>query len=151
VRGARVQLLLELTAGQGACLGHRFEHLRTLLQATSFGERLGVCFDTCHALAAGYDLVNDYDGVWDEFARVVGFSRLRAFHLNDSKKGLGSRVDRHTHPGEGALGLPFFRRLLRDRRFATLPGILETPRLPDGTESFGRNLARLRGLLEGLK
>jgi deoxyribonuclease-4 len=146
-RGARARILLELTAGQGSCLGHRFEHLRTLLEVTDGGDRLGVCFDTCHAVAAGYDLAGDYQGVWRAFDRIVGLSRLCAFHLNDSKKGLGCRVDRHHHPGEGSLGLATFRRLVRDRRFAGLPGILETPPLPGGEPSFRRNLERLRALL----
>jgi len=144
--GARVRLLLELTAGQGSSLGHRFEHLRALCEQTDGGASLGICFDTCHAVAAGYDLAGNYDGVWREFERVVGLSRLCAFHLNDSKKGLGSRVDRHTHPGAGALGLEVFRRLLRDPRFAKLPAVLETPPLQDGSASYRRNLERLRAL-----
>jgi deoxyribonuclease-4 len=146
-RGTRVRVLLELMAGQGTCLGHRFEHLRTLLETTAEGHRLGVCFDTCHALAAGYDLRGDYDGVFREFDRVVGLPRLLAFHLNDSKRPLGCRVDRHEHPGDGALGLQVFARLLRDRRFIDLPAVLETSPLPDGTPSFRRNLERLRRLL----
>jgi deoxyribonuclease-4 len=148
-RGFGVRLLLELTAGQGSCLGCRFEDLARILDATTAGDRLGVCFDTCHALAAGYDLTSDegYDGVFAAFDRVVGIDRLAAFHLNDSKLPLGSRVDRHEEIGDGYLGLLPFWRLVNDPRFARLPGILETPSGPDKVRSFARNLVRLRALI----
>jgi deoxyribonuclease IV len=147
-RGFRVRLLLELTAGQGSCLGCRFEHLAGILDATAGGDRLGICFDTCHALAAGHDLTTDegYDRVFAAFDRVVGLDRLAAFHLNDSKLPLGSRVDRHQEIGDGYLGLLPFWRLVNDPRFARLPGIVETPSGPDKLPSFARNLARLRAL-----
>jgi deoxyribonuclease-4 len=148
-RGFRVRLLLELTAGQGSCLGCRFEDLAGIMEASEGGDRLGVCFDTCHAHAAGYDLTTDqgYDAVFSEFDRIVGLDRLLAFHLNDSKTPLGSRVDRHQEIGDGYLGLLPFWRLVNDPRFATLPGILETPSGPDKKTSFARNLARLRALI----
>jgi deoxyribonuclease-4 len=147
-RGFRTRLLLELTAGQGSCLGFRFEDLARILDATPGGERMAICFDTCHALAAGYDLTTDegYDAVFSELDRLLGLERLAAFHLNDSKTPLGSRVDRHQEIGDGYLGLYPFWRLVNDPRFARLPGILETPSGPDKKTSFARNLARLRAL-----
>jgi deoxyribonuclease-4 len=148
-RGFHARILLELTAGQGSCLGCRFEDLARILDATSGGDRLAVCFDTCHAHAAGYDLTTEqgYDRVFAEFDRVVGLDRLAAFHLNDSKSPLGSRVDRHQEIGDGYLGLLPFWRLVNDGRFARIPGILETPSGPDKLPSFARNLVRLRALI----
>jgi deoxyribonuclease-4 len=147
-RGFRVRLTLELTAGQGSCLGCRFEELGRMLELSAGGDRLGICFDTCHAHAAGYDLTTDggYDQVFAAFDREVGLDRLVAFHLNDSKTPLGSRVDRHQEIGDGYLGLLPFWSLVNDPRFATIPGILETPSGPDGATSFARNLVRLRKL-----
>ena len=147
--GLRVKLLLELTAGQGSCLGCRFEQLAAILDRTRGADRLGVCFDTCHAHAAGYDLLTDegYQGVFDDFQRLLGIQTLRAFHLNDSKTPAGSHVDRHEEIGDGFLGrLPFWR-LVNDARFRDVPGILETPSGPDKKTSFARNLARLRALV----
>jgi deoxyribonuclease-4 len=127
---ARVQVLLETTAGQGNCLGHRFEHLARLLELVKQPERLGVCFDTCHVFAAGYALSPEpeYLATMREFDRVVGLRQLRVFHLNDSQKPQGSRVDRHAHLGRGCLGLEPFRLLVNDPRFQELPMILETPK-----------------------
>jgi deoxyribonuclease-4 len=144
-----VGLLLEITAGQGSCLGCRFEELADMLEAAAGGDRLGICFDTCHALAAGYDLTTDagYDAVFAEFDRLVGLDRLRAFHLNDSKTPLGSRVDRHQEIGDGYLGLLPFWRLVNDPRFADRPAVLETPSGSDKLPSFARNLQRLRALI----
>lgn len=124
-----VRVLLEITAGQGTCLGHRFEHLAEVLGRVAESERLGVCLDTCHLLAAGYDIASErgYASTFAEFERVVGLARLEAFHLNDAKQGLGSRVDRHERIGKGHLGTALFRRLLSDPRFASLPAVLETP------------------------
>jgi deoxyribonuclease-4 len=146
VRGVRV--LLETTAGQGSHLGWRFEHLAEILRRARSARRLGVCFDTCHVFAAGYDFrtPKGYRRVFEEFDRVVGLGRLEAFHLNDSKKPLGSRVDRHEVLGEGRLGLEPFRLLVRDRRFARIPGALETPPLPDGSPSFAQGIGILRRL-----
>ncbi|MCA9055732.1 MAG: deoxyribonuclease IV, partial [Planctomycetaceae bacterium] len=114
--GQRVQIWVETTAGQGTNLGHRFEHLRHLLDRVDPADRMGVCVDTCHIFAAGYPLQtpDEYAATFQEFDDVVGINRIRAFHLNDSKKGLGSRVDRHEHIGEGGLGLEPFRHLLND-------------------------------------
>ena len=127
-RGKSAQVLLENTAGQGTCVGHMFDHLGAIIERTKEGERLGVCFDTQHAYAAGYDVstADGYETTWEAFEKSVGIDRIRAFHLNDSKKALGSRVDRHEHIGDGNLGLPMFWRLLNDARFANLPGVLET-------------------------
>lgn len=129
-RRARTMVLLEQTAGQGTSLGYRFEHLATLLERLDGAPRVGVCLDTCHLLAAGYDIGTE-DGYRDTFRRfgaIVGFDRLRVFHMNDSKKPCRSRVDRHEHIGHGCLGLEPFRRLVNDRRFAKLPMLLETPK-----------------------
>ena len=147
-RGMHVSLLLEVTAGQGSCLGCRFDELARLLERTRGGHTMGVCFDTCHAHASGYDLSTEagYDRAFDEFQRVLGVDRLRAFHLNDSKTPTGSRVDRHAEIGDGYLGLLPFWRLVNDARFATTPAVLETPSGPDGQSSFARNLQRLRAL-----
>jgi deoxyribonuclease-4 len=149
VRGFRVKLLLELTAGQGSCLGCRFEEMAAILERTRGGEDLGICFDTCHVHCAGYDLSTEegYDQTFAAFDRTIGLPRLRAFHLNDSKTPTGSRVDRHQEIGDGYLGLLPFWRLVNDARFANLPGVLETPSGPDKLPSFKRNLERLRALI----
>jgi deoxyribonuclease IV len=155
----RARILLEHTAGQGSNLGHRFEHLASIIEQAGGSPRIGVCLDTCHLLAAGYDLCSDagYAETFEAFDRIVGLDRLRAFHLNDSKKPCGSRVDRHEHIGRGCLGLEPFRRILNDPRFAGLPMMLETPKL-DTPESRRRsdvdpwdrrNLRILRGLVSG--
>lgn len=143
---AEVAVLLENTAGQGTCLGWRFEHLAAVMELVPEG-RFGVCFDTCHAYAAGYDLATaeGYATVMSEFDRVVGLERLRAFHVNDCKKGLGCRVDRHEHVGQGSIGEAGFAALMRDERFAVLPKILETPK-GDAGELDLMNLALLRRL-----
>ncbi|HEX6464564.1 MAG TPA: deoxyribonuclease IV [Vicinamibacterales bacterium] len=154
----RARLLLEHTAGQGTNLGHRFEHLAEIIDLLGGSARVGVCLDTCHLLAAGYDICSEegYRETFRHFGRVVGFSRLMAFHLNDSKKPCGSRVDRHEHIGKGCLGPEPFRRILNDPRFAKLPMLLETPKL-DTPQSRRRsdidpldrmNLKTLRRLLK---
>src|SRR5262245_29965029 len=146
---ARVKVLLEITAGQGSCLGHRFDHLGSIIGQVNDPRRLGVCFDTCHAIAAGYALASatEYEATVREFDRVIGLRRLEVFHLNDSKKPLGSRVDRHEHIGKGCLGLEPFRRLVNDPRFEKTPMILETPKHdPHGNEMDPVNLSVLRGL-----
>ena len=121
--------LLEVTAGQGTCLGHRFSHLAQIFDQVKQPERLGVCLDTCHLYAAGYDIATDegYEAMFAELEREIGLAALKAVHLNDSKRELGSHVDRHARPGQGHLGLDTFRRLVNDRRFAGLPLVLETP------------------------
>ncbi len=147
-RGFRARILLETTAGQGTNLGYRFEQLAWLIENTPEGERLGVCLDTCHAFAAGYELrtPEGYEATLEEFDRVIGLSRLLAVHLNDSKNGLGSRVDRHEHIGKGVLGLETFRMVVNDPRLAALPGLLETPKSDDLHEDM-ENLAVLRSLI----
>lgn len=127
----RTRILLEQTAGQGTNLGHRFEHLAEILARLGATPRVGVCLDTCHLLAAGYDIgtPEGYAETFRQFGQIVGFTRLKAFHLNDSKKPCASRVDRHDHIGKGCLGLEPFRRLVNDPRFTRLPMLLETPKL----------------------
>ena len=160
-RGAEgPMILLEHTAGQGTNLGHRFEHLAAIIERLGGSPRVGVCLDTCHLLTAGYDLCSDvgYRRTFQEFDRIVGLDRLKLFHLNDSKKPCGSRVDRHEHIGKGCLGLEPFRKLLNDRRFKTLPMLLETPKLetPESRRRSdvdpwdARNLRTLRRLLRTL-
>ncbi len=148
--GFRVMVLVEATAGQGRTLGHRFEHLRAILERVREPERLGVCVDTCHIFAAGYPLgtPDEYQTTFGEFDRIVGLEKLKVFHLNDSKKPLGSRVDRHEHLGQGYLGLEPFRMLVNDPRFAGLPMVLETPKEDAAGEmTMDRvNLAALRDL-----
>lgn len=122
-----VTAVIENTAGQGSNIGNRFEHLRYIIDRVDDKSRVGVCIDTCHAFAAGYDLADHYDETFDEFDNIVGFSYLRAFHLNDTKKPLGSRVDRHESIGKGCIGIDFFKRLMADPRFDNMPLILETP------------------------
>lgn len=128
---SRAKLLLEHTAGQGTNLGHRFEHLAAIIDGLDGSPRLGVCLDTCHLLAAGFDICTPegYAATFTAFDRIVGLDRLAVFHMNDSKKPCGSRVDRHEHIGQGCLGLEPFRRLVNDPRFAHLPMLLETPKL----------------------
>jgi deoxyribonuclease-4 len=148
--GVRVKVLLETTAGQGNCLGHRFEHLARLLELVKQPERLGVCLDTCHVFAAGYALAPEpeYLTTMREFDSVVGLRQLRVFHLNDSQKPQGSRVDRHAHLGRGCLGLEPFRLLVNDPRFQDLPMILETPKEDgDNGDMDSVNLQVLRDLL----
>jgi deoxyribonuclease-4 len=122
-----VTVLLENTAGQGTYLGHHFEHLAAIMEGVPEG-RFGICFDTCHALAAGYDLTGaeGYHKVMAEFDRIIGIGLIAAVHLNDSKKERGSRVDRHAHIGQGAVPLEVFQTLLLDERFRSVPKILET-------------------------
>ncbi|MBI5367577.1 MAG: deoxyribonuclease IV [Planctomycetes bacterium] len=143
--GYRLRILVETTAGMGTTLGWRFEHLAHLLRRVRAADRLGVCLDTCHVFAAGYDFRTPagYRKVMREFERRVGRDRICAFHLNDSKGECGSRLDRHEHIGRGKLGLEAFRPLLNDRRFRDVPMILETPKEEDMDRV---NLAALRGL-----
>lgn len=158
--GARTMILLEHTAGQGTNLGHRFEHLVSIIERLDGSPRVGICLDTCHLLTAGFDLCSEtgYEDTFREFDRVVGLDRIKAFHLNDSKRPCGSRVDRHEHIGKGCLGLEPFRRLLNDRRFANLPMLLETPKLEtpasrrrsDVDPWDARNLRTLRKLIRAI-
>ena len=122
--------LLETTAGQGSCLGWRFEHLAAILDAVNDPDRLGICFDTCHVFAGGYPLApkKDYLATMRQFNTIVGLKQIKAFHLNDSKRELGSRIDRHEHIGRGKMGREPFRYLVQDRRFGRTPMYLETPK-----------------------
>lgn len=147
--GFRVQVLLETTAGQGSSLGHRFEHLARLLALVREPKRLGVCLDTCHVFAAGYALAPEaeYQATMRAFDKLIGLGRLRAFHLNDSLKPFGSRVDRHAHIGSGHLGEEPFRLLVNDPRFQRRPMVLETPKeAADGRDMDEINLRVLRRL-----
>ena len=145
--GGEVMVLLETTAGQGSNLGYTFEHLRRTIDSSKYPERLGVCLDTCHIFVAGYDIRTEdaYQKTFEEFDRIIGLDRLRAFHLNDAKAGYQSRKDRHEHIGEGNLGELPFKLLLNDSRFAGVPMVIETPKME---EMHGTNLAMLRSLIE---
>lgn len=122
-----VTAVIENTAGQGSNVGNEFWQLRYIIDRVFDKNRVGVCLDTCHTFTSGYDLVGEYDRVFDDFGRTVGFDYLRAIHLNDSKKALASRVDRHDSIGRGLISIDFFRRFMRDARFDEMPIILETP------------------------
>jgi deoxyribonuclease IV len=137
-----VTICMETTAGQGSSLNHRFEHLGWIIEACGGHPRLGVCLDTCHIFAAGYDIREreGFERTFDEFERLVGFDRLKVVHANDSKKPFGSRVDRHAHIGEGEIGPEAFRMLVQDPRFAEIPIVIETP---DAEEMHAKNVARL--------
>jgi len=154
-RRGRTMVLLEHTAGQGTALGSTFEQLASIIATMGDHRRVGVCLDTCHLLASGYDLCSPegYASTFKQFGRLVGFDRLKVLHLNDSKKPLGSRVDRHEHIGQGCLGLEPFRRLVNDRRLRDLPMLLETPKTEGRSPAViqvdpldERNLNTLRGL-----
>jgi deoxyribonuclease-4 len=146
----KVTVLLETTAGQGTCLCYTFEHIGKVIELLSpqAKERIGVCWDTCHLFAAGIDYTEEYkyERMVETFDRIVGLDRLRAIHMNDSKKGLGSRVDRHDHIGKGAIGLEPFRFIMNDSRFTDIPKVLETPKGPDNAEDV-ENMAVLRSLV----
>ncbi len=150
IKGFGSMCLLENTAGQGSNLGWKFEHLATIIDGVRDPERLGVCIDTCHTFAAGYPLgtEKDYKTTMKALDDTVGVKRVKAFHLNDSKRELGSRVDRHEHIGRGHLGIEPFRFLMNDSRFEAVPMYLETPKgLEEGVELDVINLERLRGLI----
>ncbi len=149
--GYRVRILVENTAGQGTSLGHSVEHLTRIVNEPSAPERLGICIDSCHAFVAGHDIGErrGYDGFFDLLDEKIGLDRLGALHLNDCKKGLGSRVDRHEHIGKGALGLDFFRFAMNDPRFTSVPKLLETPKELGGLDMDPINLGILKGLVGG--
>jgi deoxyribonuclease-4 len=142
------KILLEATAGQGSNVGYRFEHLRAIIDGSAFPDRFAVCYDTCHTFAAGYDITTPegYKKTFDEFDRIIGLDRLHCFHINDSKKGLNSHVDRHEHIGQGTMGLEGFRMLVNDPRFTKIPKILETPK-GENDEMDAINLKTLRDLV----
>ncbi|MDD3210790.1 deoxyribonuclease IV [Bacteroides graminisolvens] len=140
-----VTAVIENTAGQGSNLGNEFWHLRYIIDKVEDKSRVGVCLDTCHTFTAGYNFLQDYDQVFNAFEQEVGFSFLRGIHLNDSKKEVGSRVDRHDSIGQGYIGNAFFERLMKDTRFDNLPIILETP---DET-LWAKEIAWLRAISQG--
>ncbi len=136
-------VLLETMAGKGSEIGRSFEELRRIIDGVRLNEKLGVCFDTCHVYDAGYDVVNDLDGVLDEFDRVIGLERLKAIHLNDSKNPFSSHKDRHEKIGEGTLGLEAIERIINHPKLRSLPFFLETP---NDTEGYAKEISLLRSL-----
>ena len=149
---SKVTVLIEITAGQGSALGSSFEEIASIFEQVEQPERFGVCFDTCHAFAAGYDISNKkgWSKTFSDFDRVIGLENLKAFHVNDCKKELGSRVDRHDHIGKGKIGLEGFRLLMNDPRFKNLPMTLETPKGEDMAEDVV-NLKTLKSLVSKKK
>jgi deoxyribonuclease IV len=146
--GGKCRIALEITAGQGSSLGCTFEHLATIIERSKFQERLTTCLDTAHLFAAGFD-ISTAKGFWDtlkKFDAIIGRDRLSAWHLNDSKTALGSRVDRHDHIGKGKIGLAPFREIMRSGEFAAIPKVLETPKEEDLKEDV-ENMRVLRGLV----
>ncbi|HEX7402296.1 MAG TPA: deoxyribonuclease IV [candidate division Zixibacteria bacterium] len=146
-KGFKVKICLETTAGQGSAIGFRFEQIAEIMEMVKENQRLGVCYDTCHTFAAGYDIrtKGSYEATFKEFDKAIGMEKLKVFHVNDSMKDFNSRVDRHQHIGEGKIGLEGFRLLMNDSRWEKIPKILETPK-EDGTEKDQRNLKVLRKL-----
>ncbi len=143
-------LCLETTAGSGTALGATFEELQAIISLIdpAYQHRVGICLDSCHVYSAGYDLVQDYDGVMARLDDTMGLSRLRVMHLNDSKTPFASRKDRHELIAEGSLGEIPFRRIMNDPRLAAVPKVIETPKLDDHTATDTRMLERLRGYIE---
>ena len=142
----RLVFLVETTAGQGTNVGYRFEHIAEIIDLVDDKKRVGACFDTAHVFAAGYDIRTReaYEETFDQFDEIVGLDKLKVLHLNDSKKELGSRVDRHEHIGKGLIGIDAFRFIVNDKRFENLPMILETP---GGEKGYEENLRVLRSLI----
>jgi deoxyribonuclease IV len=147
------RILLETTAGQGNCIGYRFEHIAAIMSGLAQPDRFGVCLDTCHILAAGYDIrtPETYAATMDEFDAIIGLDKLLAIHLNDSKKDFGTRVDRHEHIGKGFLGLGAFVNVVNDPRLADIPMIMETPKGSDddGHDWDEINAQTVASLIEG--
>ncbi len=148
-KNKKTKILLETTAGQGFSIGNRFEHIRTIIDKSSFPDRLGVCLDTCHIFAAGYDISTQetYKKVFSDFDAIIGLENLALIHLNDSKKDCGSMVDRHEHIGKGYIGTDGFRLLLNDAKLKNVPMILETPKFNDD-EADKINLMTIRRLIK---
>ena len=140
----QTRILLELTAGAGTSVGGTFEELRSIIAGIPepHRSRVGVCFDTCHAWVAGYDLAGDFEGVWIRADDTFGVHRVELFHLNDARTLFGSRLDRHANIGEGTIGLEPFRRIMKEDRFRSVPKILETPKGDDGVTADRMNLLR---------
>jgi deoxyribonuclease-4 len=148
-KGFKVLSVVEATAGQGTAIGYKFEHLEKIINGVDEPKRMAVCIDTCHIFAAGYELRTEegYAKTFREFDEVVGFDRLAAFHVNDSKKGFGAHVDRHEHIGHGMIGTQGFAFLMNDKRFVNIPKILETPKSEDLHEDV-ENIKVLRALVK---
>ncbi|HKK93943.1 MAG TPA: deoxyribonuclease IV [Longimicrobiales bacterium] len=148
--GGDMKILLEITAGTGTTIGATFENIAKIIELVEEDQRdrLGVCFDTCHAWAAGYDIDEGWDDVWAEFDELIGMDRLHLFHMNDSRNPLGSKKDRHAEIGGGTIGLEAFRKIMNDDRMTDIPKILETPKGKQGDPADERNLGILRGLRE---
>ncbi|MFX1419647.1 MAG: deoxyribonuclease IV [Promethearchaeota archaeon] len=146
-KSSKAIILLETTAGQGKGLGNKFHHFKTIIDKIQKKDRIGICFDTAHSFAAGYNFINrkGYDEMWNEFDDIIGLKYLFAFHLNDTDKECGSRVDRHTHIGQGKIGKEPFGFFINDERFKDMPGILETPKGKDMKEDI-MNLKILKSL-----
>ena len=143
------RLLIETTAGQGFSIGHTFEQLAAIMDLVTQRDKIGFCLDSCHIFAAGYDIRTEraYHQTLDAFNAIMGLEHIYVIHLNDSKKGLGSRVDRHEHIGEGAIGIKAFEFFMKDKRFSQVPKIIETPKRKDGKDADRINLRRLRTLV----
>lgn len=146
--GDSTSILIEGTAGQGTTIGHRFEHLRDILDGVRFGDRVGICLDTAHLFAAGFDLrtPRKYKETWEAFDRIVGRQWLKAIHLNDTKRELGSRVDRHEQIGKGKIGRAGFRLIMKDKRLKAIPMVLETPKGKTDAMDM-KNLAAIKELM----
>ena len=140
-------ILLEIMAGQGSIVGYTFEHLAHIINNSDHKKRIGVCFDTCHAFAAGYDFRTEktYNLMWEQFDKIIGINKLKAIHINDSQKDIGSRVDRHAEIGKGKIGLKAFELLLNDPNFFDIPKVLETPK--DDLADYKKNMEILINLL----
>ena len=148
-KGFKVSSMLEVTAGQGSSIGYRFEHLRDIIDLVEEKERMSVCIDTAHIFAAGYDIKDqkNYKKVIKDFDEIIGLERLKCFHMNDSKKELGSKVDRHVHIGKGFIGLEGFANIMNDKRLEKIPKILETPKGKEQLEDL-ENLEVLKSLIK---
>ncbi len=142
----KTTILLETMAGKGSEVGRSFEEIRTIIDKVDLSDKLGVCLDTCHVFDGGYDIVNDLDGVLDEFDRIIGLDRLKAIHLNDSLNYLGCHKDRHAKIGEGGIGLPAIERIINHPRLKELPFFLETPNDIDG---YQKEIELLKSLYRG--
>ncbi len=145
-KGFKVKSMIELTAGQGTAIGYKFEHIAKIIEGVEDKSRLSVCIDTAHIFAAGYDITDDYENVIKQFDDIIGLELLKCFHINDSKKELGSRVDRHEHIGKGFIGLKGFENIMNDERLFEIPKILETPKGKEQLEDI-ENIKVLKSLI----
>lgn len=145
---SKVMLLLETMAGTGSSVGSRFEELKTIIELVNDKTRIGICIDTCHIFSAGYDLINDYEGVWSEFDKIIGLKKLVCFHLNDSQYEFNSKHDRHEEIGEGKIGSGVFRKLVNDKRFTKIPSYMELRPKGKNDPIYARNVKRLRKLAD---